>query len=85
MAKFRFQDLKILQLATRIKNEISDIADDLEQKKRCRFTDCLSRQTNTNAFYKLTSAPSPSPSTCRGRGWGEGESAGMGKELMRMY
>ena len=33
MAKFRFQDLKIWQLAIEIANELFDIADELEQKK----------------------------------------------------
>ena len=37
MIKFRFQDLKIWQLAIEIANEIFDVADDLEQKKLCRF------------------------------------------------
>jgi four helix bundle protein len=41
MAKFRFQDLKIWQLAIEIANEIFDIADDLEQKKLYRFADQL--------------------------------------------
>jgi hypothetical protein len=32
MVKFRFQDLKIWQLAIQIANELFDIADELEQK-----------------------------------------------------
>ena len=39
MAKFRFQDLKIWQLAIEIANEVFDVADDLEQKKLYRFAD----------------------------------------------
>jgi len=41
MAKFRFQDLKIWQLAIEIANEVFDVADDLEQKKLYRFADQL--------------------------------------------
>jgi four helix bundle protein len=41
MAKFRFQDLKIWQLAVQIANELFDIADELEQKKLYRFADQL--------------------------------------------
>ena len=41
MAKFRFQDLKIWQLAIKIANELFDIADDLEQKKLYRFAEQL--------------------------------------------
>jgi hypothetical protein len=33
MAKFRFQDLIIWQLAIQITDELFDIADDLEQKR----------------------------------------------------
>lgn len=33
MVKFRFQDLKIWQLAIQIANELFDIAGELEQKK----------------------------------------------------
>ena len=33
MAKFRFQDLLIWQLAIEIANELFDIADELERKK----------------------------------------------------
>ena len=41
MVKFRFQDLKIWQLAIKIANELFDIADDLEKKKLFRFADQL--------------------------------------------
>ena len=35
--KFRFQDLKIWQLAIEIADELFDVADDLERKKLYRF------------------------------------------------
>lgn len=41
MAKFRFQDLKIWQLAIDIADELFDVADNLEQKKLYRFADQL--------------------------------------------
>lgn len=41
MAKFRFQDLKIWQLAIEIANALFDIADELEQRKLYRFADQL--------------------------------------------
>lgn len=41
MAKFRFQDLKIWQLAIEIANELFDIADELEKKKLFRFAEQL--------------------------------------------
>ena len=41
MAKFRFQDLKIWQLAIEIANELFDIADELERKKLFRFAEQL--------------------------------------------
>ncbi len=41
MAKFRFQDLKVWQLAIEIADELFDFADDLEQKKLYRFADQL--------------------------------------------
>ncbi len=41
MVKFRFQDLKIWQLAIEIANELFDIADELEQKKLFRFAEQL--------------------------------------------
>jgi len=41
MAKFRFQDLKIWQLAIEIADRLFDIADDLERKKLYRFADQL--------------------------------------------
>ncbi len=41
MAKFRFQDLKIWQLAIQIADELFDIADELEQKRLYRFADQL--------------------------------------------
>ena len=39
MAKFRFQDLRIWQLAIEIANELFDIADGLERKGLFRFAD----------------------------------------------
>ncbi len=39
--KFRFQDLKIWQLAIDIADELFSIADDLEQKKLFRFAEQL--------------------------------------------
>lgn len=41
MAKFRFQDLKIWQLAIQIADELFDIADSLEDKRLYRFADQL--------------------------------------------
>jgi four helix bundle protein len=41
MVKFRFQDLKIWQLAIEIANSLFDIADELEQKKLYRFAEQL--------------------------------------------
>ena len=41
MVKFRFQDLRIWQLAIQIADELFDIADKLEQKKLYRFADQL--------------------------------------------
>jgi four helix bundle protein len=41
MAKFRFQDLKIWQLAIEIANELFDIADELERRKLFRFAEQL--------------------------------------------
>src|SRR4030065_2640149 len=41
MAKFRFQDLKIWQLAIEIADELFDFADDLEKKKLFRFAEQL--------------------------------------------
>jgi len=41
MIKFRFQDLKIWQLAIEIASELFDVADDLEQKRLYRFADQL--------------------------------------------
>lgn len=41
MAKFRFQDLKIWQLAIEIADELFDIADSLEDKRLYRFADQL--------------------------------------------
>ncbi len=41
MVKFRFQDLKIWQLAIHIAGELFDIADDLENKRLYRFADQL--------------------------------------------
>ena len=39
--KFRFQDLKVWQLAIQIANDLFDIADDLEKKKFYRFAEQL--------------------------------------------
>ena len=39
MAKFRFQDMEIWQLAVEIGNRLLDIADDLERRKLYRFAD----------------------------------------------
>lgn len=41
MVKFRFQDLKIWQLAIQIANELFDVADELEQRKLYRFAEQL--------------------------------------------
>jgi len=41
MAKFRFQDLKIWQLAIEIAEELFDIADDLGRRRLYRFADQL--------------------------------------------
>jgi len=41
MVKFRFQDLKIWQLAIQIANEVFDIADELEKKRLYRFAEQL--------------------------------------------
>ena len=41
MAKFRFQDLEIWQMAIEIADQLFDIADDLEHRKLFRFADQL--------------------------------------------
>jgi four helix bundle protein len=41
IVKFRFQDLKIWQLAIEISDELFDLADDLEKKKLFRFAEQL--------------------------------------------
>ena len=41
VAKFRFQDLKIWQLAIEIADQLFDIADSLEQKRLYRFAEQL--------------------------------------------
>jgi four helix bundle protein len=41
MIKFRFQDLKIWQLAIQIADELFDIADGLDQKRLYRFAEQL--------------------------------------------
>ncbi len=41
MIRFRFQDLKIWQLAIEIANELFDVSDDLEQKRLYRFAEQL--------------------------------------------
>ena len=41
LVKFRFQDLRIWQLAIQIANELFDIADELEKKRLYRFAEQL--------------------------------------------
>jgi four helix bundle protein len=41
MAKFRFQDMKIWQLAIEIADKLFDIADELDKKRLYRFTEQL--------------------------------------------
>jgi len=41
MAKFRFQDLEIWQLAIEIADDLFDIADELDKKKLFRFAEQL--------------------------------------------
>lgn len=41
IVKFRFQDIKIWQLAIEIADELFDLADDLEKKKLFRFAEQL--------------------------------------------
>ena len=41
MVKFRFQDLKVWQLAIEIADELFDIADELENRKLFRFAEQL--------------------------------------------
>ncbi len=41
MAKFRFQDFEIWQMAIEIADELFDIADDLEKRRLYRFADQL--------------------------------------------
>ena len=41
ISKFRFQDLKIWQLAIQIANDLFDIADELEGKRLYRFAEQL--------------------------------------------
>jgi four helix bundle protein len=41
MAKFRFQDLKIWQLAIEIVDELLNVADDLEKRRLYRFAEQL--------------------------------------------
>jgi len=41
MAKFRFEDLEIWQMAIEIGDELFDIADELQEKKKYRFADQL--------------------------------------------
>jgi four helix bundle protein len=41
MVKFRFQDLKIWQSAIEIANDLFDIADDLDERKRYRWAEQL--------------------------------------------
>ena len=58
MVKFRFQDLKIWQLAIQIANELFDIADELEKKRLYRFAEQLrgsgmSMSNNTRPVKQL--------------------------------
>jgi len=46
MAKFRFQDLKIWQLAVEIANDLFDVTDELDQKKLYRFVDHMNFQSS---------------------------------------
>ena len=41
MVKFRFQDLKIWQLAIEIANELFDLSDKLDEKRLYRFAEQL--------------------------------------------
>ena len=41
MSKFRFEDLEIWKMAINIANQLFDIADKLEEKKRYRFAEQL--------------------------------------------
>ena len=41
MAKFRFQDIKIWQLAIEIADKLFDIADELDKKRLFRFAEQL--------------------------------------------
>lgn len=41
MAKFRFEDMEIWQLSIEIGDQLFDIADELQDKKRFRFADQL--------------------------------------------
>jgi len=41
MAKFRFEDLEIWQMAIEIADELFDIADTLDKKRLYRFTEQL--------------------------------------------
>ena len=41
MAKFRFQDLEIWQLAIEIADELFDIAEDLDRRRLYRFAEQL--------------------------------------------
>ena len=52
MFKFRFQDLKIWQLAIEIADELFDIADELERKKLFRFAEQL-RASGMSMRYAL--------------------------------
>jgi hypothetical protein len=45
MVKFRFQDLKIWELAIQIADELFDIADGLDQKRLYRFAEQLTKES----------------------------------------
>ena len=46
--KFRFQDLKIWQLAIEIANELFDLADKLDEKRTLSFRRTTPRGSNVN-------------------------------------
>ena len=58
MAKFRFQDLEIWQMAIEIADELFDIADELEKRRLYRFAEqvrgaSLSISNNTRPVKSL--------------------------------
>jgi len=54
MARFRFQDQKIWQVAIEIANELFDQADGVEQKKLYRFADQLICAMLLNEVFVFT-------------------------------